>query len=815
MTTDQIYHILKNGTAAELQQLVRLLPATRMSDTAFNLVGTTQQPAMVQTAFSMLLPGYVHGAHPEVGAALADALYRLGKELYDADQQQTLFLSTVLGNVDNAATAKLSLGQFERVVEQVTVVTDWVEGGAAAKVNPAHQDEYQGPLHSLKLKRVAALLQLNRVDEADTLLQELPKRMHYAYDIELNRLRSTIKSIKGSVTDGAQEHPAPNTTAQLGSDSEEMKRVLNALLQDETADPQLKRMIASLLEQLTSIDPTTQEGHALLHSILAEGESFLLGGGTNDESELAMKAKSRAASGIFVGRNPSESELRASLTAIREVYDWAKKYDNTDLLRDALYTSYLCYSRLQQPDRAADQLWELWQVLEVRRASIADLHERGRAFSVYPHLFPALCEQLATAGRTEELLEAIEGGKGRVLGDLALAYTKSEEQVDTQRVLDEPFRQLLQQQQCHYLSFFVDEAVTYAVLLSKQGTCYQQTIPLGEKHLEEFLNFRLEEPKSWKELKWMTGQEGDMTQLLRPLIEWLAPLYEQGIIDEEDHLVYCPDHHLHFFPLQYVRLGDRHWLEYHSISSIHSAASLKSILERETERPDSLLGMIVPANADVIDDRPNSNLTYFKQLEAFLGTLPLENTITYGSLASRKRFMDSAKDSGLIHLGAHGFFPAKESPYTHSGLLLGSDVGLPRLDSTAGDDYYRNEHLLSPQFLLEAYRSGVIRLEGTSLLLQACVSGHAKEGVGGDALGLEWSFFHLGAATVISACWNVNIVYATAFAERFYHYWLKEKLPRRTAHRQACLDLLKDASLPSDLPRAYYWAGFRLAGDWR
>jgi CHAT domain-containing protein len=165
----------------------------------------------------------------------------------------------------------------------------------------------------------------------------------------------------------------------------------------------------------------------------------------------------------------------------------------------------------------------------------------------------------------------------------------------------------------------------------------------------------------------------------------------------------------------------------------------------------------------------------------------------------------------VVHFATHGVFPSRLNPYEKSGLLVASEGQLPKLAGDKDHDYSRQgTFLLSPKRLL----ASELDVSGAHITLQACVSGYSKEGVGGDALGLEWAFIQSGASSILSSYWDVNIDYAVQFSILFYQYWLCRNYSRREAHRQATLDLLR-ADLPADLPAPYYWAAFGLSGDWR
>jgi CHAT domain-containing protein len=170
------------------------------------------------------------------------------------------------------------------------------------------------------------------------------------------------------------------------------------------------------------------------------------------------------------------------------------------------------------------------------------------------------------------------------------------------------------------------------------------------------------------------------------------------------------------------------------------------------------------------------------------------------------------KNNQLIHFSTHGFFPLQDNPFDHSGLLLSDNNKLPTLHKHDPNYKYKDDglHLLSPERLL----ARECDLAQSHISLQACVAGYAREGIGGDALGIEWAFLQKGACSLISTFWNVDIHNANEFYSYFYDEWLNRKTSKARAHQKAILKL-KQTSYESHLPDEFFWAGYGLIGDWR
>jgi len=94
----------------------------------------------------------------------------------------------------------------------------------------------------------------------------------------------------------------------------------------------------------------------------------------------------------------------------------------------------------------------------------------------------------------------------------------------------------------------------------------------------------------------------------------------------------------------------------------------------------------------------------------------------------------------------------------------------------------------------------------------ACLAGLAREGAGGDALGLDWAFLQAGAASLLSTHWEIGWEYSAPVLKVFYKKWLTDKRGRAAAIRETMLELLNGNSSPQSLQK---WAGFSLTGDFR
>ena len=201
--------------------------------------------------------------------------------------------------------------------------------------------------------------------------------------------------------------------------------------------------------------------------------------------------------------------IKNSLTILTQAKDWAKNNNFLDIENDALWGIYLCYNRLEQYPEAVETLQALRNHIELLRERISNPHEGAGLISKFPYLFPSLCQLLVRLNRPTELLQAIEGAKGRVLADVLTEQ-------HTQPVSEKSFAQdveqlpeLMRQVKAHYLTYLVDDEQTYAVLVDKHGSTHINTVSIGKNQLQDLLendlgkNIEREEynpinPKNWK-----------------------------------------------------------------------------------------------------------------------------------------------------------------------------------------------------------------------------------------------------------------------------------------------------------------------------
>jgi CHAT domain len=480
-------------------------------------------------------------------------------------------------------------------------------------------------------------------------------------------------------------------------------------------------------------------------------------------------------------KGPSSGQLRASARELDECLSWARENRDTPVANDALWTLYLCHNRLGQHAAGAARLLELRANLEEARSGVADPIERGGTFSLYPCLFDALCRQLCLADRPAELLEASEAAKGRGIADILTRKAGRPVADASVYAAARKLPRLTVEHGFHYVTFHVDIDATYPVIVTKRGKILAaKMIPLGREEIR--IAAAHPDPRDWGHPRDddPSVRIANASEALSPLVAWLGDLMRDGEIEHGDHICYAADDELANVPLQYLRFNDGFLADYVSTSKIHDAFHLDHLLSNDAPQiPEAFLAWVVPAKQDVegtrwleLQDsmrRPTEFLHHLLKGETFEGVEATEAQLATHSLRHR-----------ILHFSTHGVFPRGRSPFSASGLVLATMSGLPDQQQViAGNG------VLTPSSILDRE----LDLDGSHVSLMACVSGLSREGIGGDALGLEWALIQAGARSLLSSHWMVSARQAALFFERFYDYWLKGRMSRRRAWRKTVREL--------------------------
>ena len=804
---DKTYRIISEGSQEEKLRLLAELPENNMKESAKSLMFSTN-PTAILLAYGSMLPSYCHGANCAIGEVLAFSLYKYGKELFLSGDYPDLFLMTVIGYANNYINALINLSTFQ-------VANDFINAELPfwqkyeKNIESLHSTDQIGFINNLKsilVAKINILIQLNYIDDAWDLAFNSNDRAkgNWSSDIELNRLKNILMQIKRGVSelDKTAEQRKIDLTKNQKSSTENMFESLKSMFDEVGMD---SNMIDSL-KLNSKIDPYSQSGFEKLEDILTIGESFLQKDST-EVNEISVRQKVRRASGIFVDNQPTQEEILNSLKILKQSLHEAIQLENNILINDAYFGLYLCYSRLNKYSEAANQLILLRQNLELVRKGISDPMERGGVFQTYPYLFYSMVEYLYKAKRFNEMFYAIEGSKGRAIVD-TLEIESGLNITDFSILNDrDKIQPILAENNAHYVSYHVDDDCSYVSIITKKGGIFSDKILIGKESLNKWYNKSLHQPLKW----YSQFIKVDIIRELNPFVSLLQILIKKGEIEKGDHICYSADHLLYLYPLHYLKIENKYLIELNTISRVHNASHLIYLFSRPAVKPKNCLTVDVPS---VDETKRPKRINEFSKSSLVLKKLFSDDcSHLYHEDAYLDEVIMECDKKQLIHFSTHGFFPLSDNPYDNSGLLIADGGQLPKLYINDPNYPYKKEgkHLLSPKRLLSYNK---LQFDNAHISMQSCVGGHAREGIGGDALGLEWAFFQKGAGSLISTFWNVDTVNATNFFCFFYENWIIKGMSKAIAHQKALLKL-KEYKSPDDIPDEFFWAGFGLIGDWR
>lgn len=756
----EIQELFSSQDGEAKSAFITSLPADSMRDPAASLASTDSIELGI-AALESLTIAYGYGAQPEVGLTIALAAMRLRLEQVKViePEHRTVAVTAAARSCNVALEA---LGALERGTEALALADElipWFEAENEA-VN----------LNSIKLHRAEALMRLRDTGAAEAALAPFRSRdLPFSERVFFERLANEL---------------------------------------DGTLDSVLKTKLSA------AVTPTPQE-HGEILDTLSKGTEFMSRGSEGMNRWLAQE-QLRLATAIFVdpvaGRD--HEKIRESESVLRPLLDWLRAEGLTDDEKDVLWGLYLCYSRLGEPEAAIESVDALIRNLDTTRARITNPADRAAVYEKYPYALPVLCGLYWDTDQTDGLLLAIERGKGRALADHLLIRTgaNGDERPDEYASSVAKLPRAMTKAGVHYLTFLVDEERTFAALVAKDGSVHYEAIPLGDDQLKSWLPFV--DPVGWGKRDLDSGFSGGgrnptLSQELEPLLSWLEPLSEQGLLAKGDHLVYAPDSHLHNFPIHYVRFRGQPLGLSHSVSRTHGAQSLLLLLDRTIRRPQRFVSVDV---ANATDE--GAVLEGIKAVPAWLrSNLDSEPEDSLSEQDATVRAIQSLPLSGrVVHFATHGVFPSETTrvrdpnPYESAGVVLANSEGLPKRERiAAGHDL---DCILSPRKIDEMD----LTLDGAHVTLQACVTGKSTEGRGGDALGLEWAMLLHGASSVLSSHWNLKARQSARFCQNFYENWLHQGLSRAEAWHAAALDAAGTGATESN---SRDWAAFSLSGDWR
>lgn len=480
--------------------------------------------------------------------------------------------------------------------------------------------------------------------------------------------------------------------------------------------------------------------------------------------------------------------------------DWMRDHHFPRAENDACWSLYLAYNRTKRPELAVEQLQRIRSNMEDARSQVVDPSERARLQERFPYLYPCLCTLYYKLRREEDLLEAIEASKSRILADL---HTQQSAEPATEREFSSAALELpslLGRLNSHYYTCFVDDDCVYSVLATSGGAIRALKTDINKERLEYYAS--ISNPELW-------GQPDpidpirrripeDLIQKLRPFVEVFSIALKKNEIAEGDHICYSAHDALLNIPLHYVDLNGEQVIDFFSLSRIPGVHALQKVLSRRADIPKKFTAIDVPSLQDM-NGKEGPKIP--AEPVRWLGKRFNEGTLLMGEEADKEALAQANLIKCIIHFSTHGRVQKDKEP----ALVLAANQKLP--DLALMKRGLAEEHLLIPEDVLRSEMD----FFNSHITLRPCVSGSLKKGLRGDPPGLEWTFLFKGAASVLSPNWQVPPRSATLFINTFYKNWLAEGFSRAKAWRRTVLDL-RSADIGS---HPSVWAAFSLSGDWR
>lgn len=781
-----------NTDSNELSRLITSLPLTVGQSEAASLAQDSELEPRVY-AFLSVANEHAAGGDPELAAALATAGMRLCERAFSlhGPGKMNTFL---FGVAQFGLSAHRACDRQGRRDEQLAVIESalaWLKA----------RDAEERFLIDLRFAQIEALIERGRLEQARELLNveaEVGHIGHPLFSILDHRIRSRLIS-------ATERKDARSVEEQTAAEDQQTIRATAKAISSYAPG------LSKLLEGFGVTADSTREVLSASESIARAGNEYQklgqfmesMAGGSVPQFRLttAIHQATAVLADPQRGHDPTTlDQLRQSLEAVlQEAVDLG--LDDTAI--DALWPLYLCCKRFGQYDKALDWLRPIRAWVSERRTMIQDPLKRAGISKQYPYLYVELAARLVERNDSAELLSVIEEAKGRALADMLAIEAHQEGLLTAPASPANWLPELMTRLGSHYVTFLTDDEVTYAVCVTKEGRLHSARLAIGTKLIDE-LRSNLDPSRWGKKKTRLFAEPSDVPQQLSPLVDWLGNLVDAGVLQEGDHICYSPDDLLYLVPLHYVDFRGVPLVKFVSVSRTHSAALLYHFAQKEVSRPTHYVAVKVP-RADEPQEFPDKVLQ-LKLAPDWLENGPLSGTRLDDEKADLPTLALQNLKNAVIHFATHGCFPRGKQPdsFRDSGLVLSANGHLPK-DAKHGG-------LLSPERIIEP--GSPFKFDGSHVSLQACLSGLSEEGVGGDALGPEWSLLMAGARSVLSTHWEVPAESSAAFCIRFYEEWLLKGLSRAQAWRNAVLSQL-DGNKIFDGDQAYNWAAFSLAGDWR
>ncbi len=301
----------------------------------------------------------------------------------------------------------------------------------------------------------------------------------------------------------------------------------------------------------------------------------------------------------------------------------------------------------------------------------------------------------------------------------------------------------------------------------------------------------------------------DYTDSLESLGKYLLSPFSE-IIDKADRITVCPDGPLHQLP--FGALMYRHnYLGLTKPVSYVSSATVLNAIRADSDSKNMTTKITAFGNPDYgklkADERVMRELSSIlnrneisplpstgDEVNFISDIFPSHTEAFLGSEATESNARTIGKTVSNIHFACHGIL--NEVQPLESGLVL----SIPEKIENAG-----NNGILQAWEIFED-----VRINADLVTLSACETGLGKEMGGEGLIGLTRAFQYAGAKTVMSSLWSVADE-STAELMKYFYKALKKGKSKDEALKQAQKKMIKSKKYN----HPFYWAAFKLNGDWK
>jgi len=280
-------------------------------------------------------------------------------------------------------------------------------------------------------------------------------------------------------------------------------------------------------------------------------------------------------------------------------------------------------------------------------------------------------------------------------------------------------------------------------------------------------------------------------------------------ISLEKNLYIVPDEALFYLPfaaLVVSKNNPEYLIQKYPICVTPSAAILKYSLDhRKPEIPKDQMTLF--AVADPAHDLPYSE----KEVRKIARMFTKVDTLIGSNVTEDRALNYLTTDVDVIHLATHAIIDEKSPMYSYLVMgvesYLNPDTSLRR--SSNG--------IFSEDDLLMAHEVFNLSLPQTRLVcLSACETAGGRLFRGEGIIGLNRAFISAGASSVITTLWDIDDEYTEKLMAEFYEQWIKNKLSKTQALREAQVTIIREMSQDHRFgyPYPHRWAAFVLTGDY-